>query len=400
LLMRTPWYSLYRLKLLLNSIWAIPALMLMRAIRPIVEIQICRIFSERIGHFTADVSEQICREKFRNPRTLRLFYFGDISNAQWEKMARRSSLRVVGSWLRYLDRWNQLVPGGNAHVLLSSKTQSRDIEGLFSRFEGSISFLDEESALAEGYLRSKGWKVGEPFVCLLVRDSKFLEGHRDPSSDNYYHDYRDSEIETFILAVEWLATQGVWVLRMGKSMARPIKVNSKLVIDYAFDSEKSDLLDIWLFANCTGVISTSSGLDQLAMIYKRPQLYLNALPLGDLNSWANMIWVPKNLRWRESGQKLTISEYLDHNYYAQDSYVTAGITITNLDESEINEAVQEFWWKLCKVWPHNTENLDLQAKFWNILQRWPRFQEMHGIIDPRASIGSGWLSHVQVETLS
>ena len=366
----------------------------MRAIRPIIEIQICRIFSERIGHFTADVSEQICREKFRTPRTLRLFYFGDVSNVQWEKMTRRSSLRVVGAWIRYLDRWNQIIPGGNDHVLLSSKTQSRDIEGLFSRFDGSISFLDEESALAEGYLRSKGWKVGDPFICLLVRDSKFLEAYRDPSSNSHYHDYRDSEIETFIPAVEWLAAQGVWVLRMGKSMSRPIKVNSNLVIDYAFDSEKSDFLDIWLFANCTGVISTSSGLDQLAMVYKKPQLYLNALPLGALNSGTNMIWVPKNLRWRESGQDLTISEYLDHSFYDQACYVAAGITIVNLDESEIKEAVQEFWWTYCEVWATNSDNLELQAKFWNILQRWPRFQEMHGFIHPKASIGSGWLSNV------
>ncbi len=374
--------------------------MLIRAIRPLIKIQICRIFSERIGHFTADVSEQICREKIRNPRTLSLFYFGDISNVQWEKMARRSSLKVVGSWLRYLDRWNQLIPGGSSHVMLSSETQSRDIEGLFNRLDGSIPFLAEESAVAERYLKSKGWKLGEPFVCLLVRDSKFLEVYREPTSENYYHDYRDSEIETFIPAVEWLAEQGVWVLRMGKSMARPMKVNSNLMIDYAFDSEKSDLLDIWLFANCTGVISTSSGLDQLAMIYQKPQLYVNALPLGSLNSWTNMIWVPKNLRWRESGQDLTLSEYLDHSYYDQASYDAAGITIVSLDESEIKAAVQEFWWKICKVWPYTAENLDLQAKFWNILQRWPKFQEMHGAIDPRASIGNDWLSRVQAKKLS
>ena len=284
-------------------------------------------------------------------------------------------------------------------MILSSETQSRDIEGLFNRLDGSIPFLSRESAVAERYLKSKGWKLGEPFVCLLVRDSKFLEVYREPYSEKYYHDYRDSEIETFMPAVEWLAAQGVWVLRMGKSMARPMKVNSNLMIDYAFDSEKSDLLDIWLFANCTGVISTSSGLDQLAMIYQKPQLYVNALPLGSLNSWTNMIWVPKNLRWRESGQDLTLNEHLDHCYFDQASYDAAGITIVSLDESEINAAVQEFWWKICKVWSYNGENLDLQAKFWDILQRWTGFEEMHGTIDARACIGSDWLSRVQIETL-
>ena len=46
--------------------------------------------------------------------------------------------------------------------------------------------------------------------------------------------------------MEWLADQGVWVLRMGKIMERPIPTEHPRIVDYAFEPNKSDFLDIWL----------------------------------------------------------------------------------------------------------------------------------------------------------
>ena len=372
-------------------------MLLMRAMRPILKIKICRIYSERIGHFIPDVSEHICREKFRNHRTMNLYYFGEVSNIQWEKMARRSNLRIIGSWIRCVDKWNQLIPGGSQHVLKSSLTQSRDTEGLFLRYDASIPFTDEETNIATNFLKSKGWTVGEPFICILVRDSKFMESYS--SYDWSYHNYRNSDINSYLASMEWLASQGVWVLRMGKLMSHPIATNSKRIIDYAFDSGKSDLLDIWLFANCNGVISTATGLDQLAMIYRRPQLYLNALPLGCLHSWSDMIWVPKNLRWQKTRKSLTITEYLVHGYYYSHEYKDAGIEILDLSEDEIGAAVQEFWAKMCGAWQVNQQNADLQENFWKVFMDWSQYDEMHGFRNSSAAVGSDWLANLSNDSL-
>lgn len=396
---RIPNYTYYRLKLVLCSIWAIPAVLTMRAIRPIVKVQICRITSERIGHFVSDIAEQIGREKSRSPRTVSFFYFGDISNVQWEKMAKRSTLRVVGAWLKYVDQWNRLIPGGKDHQKLSSNSGSRDIEGLFQKFDCSLPFTKNEVESCKRWLRSKGWNEGEPFVTLLVRDSTYLQD-LNPSIDWSYHSYRDSKIETYIPAIEWLTSQGVWVLRMGKLQSRQIKMNSKMMIDYAFDLEKSDLLDIWLFANSSAIISTGSGLDYLGGIYRKPILFLNALPLFNMASFFNMTWVPKNLVWKDSGEFLTLSETIEHDHNYTNEYKANGIEVEDLSTEVIKQSVIEFWQEVNLGVKYSQEGTEAQALFWDVFTKHSKFRERHNVVHKNANVGIFWLSKMGRRYLS
>ena len=81
--------------------------------------------------------------------------------------------------------------------------------------------------------------------------------------------------------MEWLADEMVWVLRMGKLMHKPISSNHPRIIDYAFHPERSELLDIWLFANCTGCISTSTGIDSVSHMYGIPMLFVNQMSINE-----------------------------------------------------------------------------------------------------------------------
>ncbi len=391
--------SKYRVKLMFNAFWAIPVAVLMRALSPFVKIRICRIFSERIGHFVTDVAEHLARSNM-NSRTFDIFYFGKEANQQWAKMARRTDLKILGSWVFYLDRWSRLLPGSKNYILKSSLTQSRDVENLNGRFQTEIPFLYEEDLIGKSWLKSKGWTDGEPFICLLIRDSEYLQKNFSHLNIDFnYHDYRDSDANTYSSAIKWLNSKGVWVLRMGKQMAKPLVLDSSRFVDYAFDSEKSDLLDIWLFANSTGVVSTATGLDQLAMIYQKPQLYVNALPLSHLHSWADMIWVPKKLIWAETGIKLSISEQLENGFYVGNQYVEAGIEIIDLNQEEILQAVKEFWWKICGCWEYKTIEIERQDRFWQIFKAWKNYDKVHGFHHPNAVVGNAWLMSTNVELL-
>ena len=352
-------------------------------------VRICRVFSDRVGHFVSDISEHLARSNFKG-KNVDFFYFGDIANEQWATMAKRTSLKIMGSWLKYVEQWNYIIPGGQMHMLRSSLTESRDIENLFGRYDASIPFLPAENEKGLSWLESKGWENGEPFVCLLVRDSAYL-GDNFRDIDFRYHEYRDSEINTYVPAMEWLASQGVWVLRMGKLMEAPFQSDSNRIIDYAFDQEKSDLLDIWLFANCDGVISTATGLDQLAAIYRKPQLYLNALPLAYLHSWSDVTWVPKNLRFKETGKSLSLQEHFENSFCTSLEYRAAGIEIVDLSPAEITAATVEFWSKICDSWVAAQEDNNAQKYFWDALEGWRLYERMHGFRHPKAVIGKAWL---------
>lgn len=377
---------------MLSATWALPLVLIIRLIRPVFLLRIGRIHSERIGHFVSDVAEQLCRQKTRRNRTLDIFFFGEASNKHWELMARRSDLHVYGWWLNYLWRWNRFIPGGHVHEVKTSKTNSRDLEGLFTNHKNlcALPFTVDEVRRSQEWLISKGWKKSEPFVVLHVRDSEYLRKTRT-DIDFSYHDYRNSDITNYRDAMEWLADQKVWVVRVGKIVSKQFISQNKMIIDYATSDERDDLLDIWLFANSSAIISTASGPDYLGGIYQVPTLFINALPLFDIASYFNMTWVPKHLVWKNNKKELNMREHLDYSFYSQQEYDQHGIEIMELDSIEIAAHVREFWERINGKLNEEPNDLANQDDFWGALKEYPRFSMNHGFIHPNARLGPLWL---------
>ena len=188
--------------------------------------------------------------------------------------------------------------------------------------------------------------------------------------------------------MEWLADQGLIVLRMGKRMKKKVNSNHKNIIDYAFCKDRSDLLDIWLFANCNLCITTMTGLDRVSDIYNRPLMAINYLPLIDMYAWGNSLNYPKYLAWKDSNTLLTLREVLNNQYTDSDSYVNAGIDIINLSEYEITSAVQEFWHRVKGVWVETDEGIKKQKRLWDILTRNSKYMENNKYIHKNTQISS------------
>ena len=384
----------HRLFSLLNAIWAIPAVIIMRLMRPWRLIRIGQLFAGRIGHFVPDALEHFLRAEIASKQTLDFFYFfGGVSNSQWAKMVSRN-LKVKGKWLQYVWHWNVFLPGGNAHTLPQSFTQSRDIEGLMELSKDRFDFLEIENEVCEQWLKSKGWRYGEPFICLQVRDSLYLsefDTANPKDKQQVAHSYRDSDIDTYREAIDWLTSQGYWVIRMGKLAKKRLLMGNEKVIDYAFAEEKTDLLDIWLFANCTSCISTSTGPDWISIAYSKPVLFINALPLGGLFSFAKSMWIPKNLYWETTRNELSLIEMLHMTTFQTNDYKTTGIIIQDLSSAEILSGVQEFCEFVDDLENEISWRDDDQIKFWNHLSTWNRFEELHGYIHQKSVVSRIWL---------
>ena len=380
-----------------HGIWAIPCVFIMRFIKPVVLIRIGTFTSDRIGHFSADAGQQFVMLNSKNDKTIDLYWLSKmISNKQWENMIRRNF--PIYHWVKYLDIWNRFIPYGGKHVYPSSTTGSRDIKGLLHNSNiKMMEFLPDEDKKAKSWMRSKGWSDGEPFVCLLVRDSAYLtqDNLHVNTYDYTYHSYRDSDISTYIEAMEWLADSGVWVFRMGKIMNVPISSKHPKIIDYAFCPEKSDLLDIWLFANCDLCISTGSGPDAISDSYGRPMLLLNYLPITHMFSWSNSLHVPKRLYWIETNVCLSWSEYFDHDYTSTDDYKESGIKIVDLSSREILDFVKESWQKIDSTWVETEREVELKKKFFKIALQSNNFTKINDYIHPKFSISHTFLQSNQ-----
>ncbi len=376
---------------LLHSVWAIPCVLIIRLLRPIILIRIGTLFSGRIGHFAKDAGIQWIENK-TNGNDINIYWLDkDTCNKQWEKMVRRNFF--VHAWVEYVHVWNKYIYGGEKHYRPSSITGSRDIKGLLeSNNFGMLKFLEDEEKEAKEWLINKGWNDGEPFVCIQVRDTAYLgseEFHLNYDWD--YHDYRNSNISTYILAIKWLLEQGVFVLRMGKKVNKKTPFNHPKFVDYPFCSDKSDLLDIWLFANCNLCISTASGPDAISDIYRRPVVFLNYLPLVDMFSWSFSINHPKNLVWKDTGKALTLDDYLNHAFYFTEEYINSNIEIIDLTQEEILDVVIECWSYIQGDRVDSKNDIDMQKIFWNKIVSNKNSKDYHGYIHKKSRISTVFL---------
>jgi putative glycosyltransferase (TIGR04372 family) len=294
---------------------------------------------------------------------------------------------------RLRPRW--LVPAHGVHQGFFS----RDLTGLLERAGSPTGiFRPEEIEAGFGWLRSLGWSDGDKVVCLLVRDSEYLDsfggGPGSQSARRRRNSYRDSDIATYVPAAEWLADQGVWVLRMGKVMKDPMESQHPRVIDYAFRDDRSDFLDVWLFANCDLCISTVTGADMISDVYRRPLLALNVLPAMHLWSWSNTVAAPKPLAWKDSGRRLSIEELVGANFYFSQEYAEQGIEIRELDADVLKDIVQEAWLRVDGSWSDEPDDVYRTAAAWAVLEAHPDYSRHHGYRHPAARFSSVWLRHV------
>jgi putative glycosyltransferase (TIGR04372 family) len=130
---------------------------------------------------------------------------------------------------------------------------------------------------------------------------------------------------------EFLAGCGYVVLRMGQIVKTAFKSTNPNVIDYANSSLRSDFADVFLFSTCSFCISTSTGMDALASIFRIPTGLVNvvstdSVALGELVR----IFQPKQFIDQLTGRALTYKEILHRNLsaiYRTSDFVRYGINL-------------------------------------------------------------------------
>jgi putative glycosyltransferase (TIGR04372 family) len=381
----------------LLAIFFFPFLIFARLISPFYKIRLNLIMSERIGHFAESAGLSLC-EKIQGGKYKDIYWFRTPTcNTQLEKMVKR--VFFVNWWVRCLILANNFFPSLKLVPFENrlQKQKGRDTEGLYFKTkdikEAYLPFSHNEEVEAKQVLKHLGIGDSDKFVCLMVRDSKYLSTFY-PKWDWTYHSYRDTNINTYKEAIEALANLGYWVFRMGKKVKEPLNINHPRVIDYAHHEIRSDLLDIWLPANAYFSISTSTGLDAVAEAYRHPVVYVNAMTNDDFRSYSHCIWAPKNLMWEsKTGNLLTLKETLLNNFHHGELYKEKGIKIIDLSSEQIKEVVLEMESRLTGSWKVTEEEELNQSKLIKIISSWKSKEKMHGFIHPEARISQKYLEY-------
>lgn len=358
-----------KLVILVALPFALPVVLLIRAIRPLLLIRFGVLMSDRIGHFAINTEMYLCeRDAGLQPRgafdIFMLCSLGQICNEQLKTMWARQ-LRIW-QWAYVLDRLNRCLPGWQPHVV--QLPSDHDKHGLLRRYPRHLEFTSEEKEAGWSALEKMGIKKQTPFVCFHARDSAYLGAALPRRQAEFwrYHDYRDAKIHTFILAAEELVCRGYITVRMGAIVREALRSSHPNIIDYAL-KYRTDFLDIFLPAHCTFFLSTTAGIMSVPGIFRVPIAFVNYISLETAVTWgSNDLVIFKTLWSRELRRVLTFSEMLAsgaHRMQRTSEYQSMGLEPIDNTPEEIRALAVEMDERLKGTWKDNEEDDELQKRF-------------------------------------
>jgi putative glycosyltransferase (TIGR04372 family) len=366
--------------------------------KPFVQFRLYRMVDSRIGHLATNTEivrlKNIVDNKNATKREIVVYCSENwnCSNNTMRKLFFRNSFHLRGpiawlalSWSRKLKIFYSFSSVPNRNLIIDSG-------GLLSGSLPTLQLTIKEFVKGSKFLDQCG--VTNKFVCLHVRDSAYLTKTMGQQIDK--HDYRDSEIKTYVAAAEALANMGYTVFRMGAIVKEPLVSKHSQVIDYATNGMRTEFLDIFLGAHCTFTISVGSGWDSVPTIFRRPVLWVNHQPIFDASGLTIPITVyPKTLLDSQSKNILSLKNVIDReiaNRFNSQAYKDAGVEIRDLGSEELVEAVTEMAQRVEGTFIETPEQREMQAKLKHILSTHPKLQPSPNYYPIRAQFASCFLS--------
>jgi len=378
-----------------KSILFILAAGIVKALKPLVTIRFGSLFVSRLGHLAGNTECYLCEKKSGINRPKRVFDIwcpmGKPANEQLFKMYKRvmPMSELATQFLLALQRFDWF----REHIF-SDANWGRDIHNVMEKYPPFLKFIKAEEKRGQQALRLLGIPEGEKWVCIIARDSMYLRA-TEPAADYSYHSFRDSDIQNYREAAVALMDRGYYVIRMGRFVEGPMKLQAPKFIDYACSPLRSDFLDVYLGAKCAFTISNGTGFDGIPMIFRRPICFVNEAPYGYLSTWMkNSLAIWKH--HVKDGRKMSPEEIVSSGAYLFDrtqQYADAGITLVENSSAEIIDAALEMDAWLKNEEKYNGEEHKRQLDFWRNypLSKSPHTgQPLHGEI--RLRIGSKFLA--------
>ena len=311
--------------------------------RPLKIIRFCVLPSKRIGHWVKNIELYLCYER-NTSKYLDIFCAGGVvSNKYYLKILKRKIFILPRFIVQNFFNLNSFISDYiNIFKIHNFQlNQERDFKNLVYKKEPFFYLNDDEKKRGKEFLEKFNMKLGDKYVCLCVRDSMYLK-KTFPNKDFSYHDYRDHDIENFYLMADTLTNLGYRVFRMGNAVEKPFNNGNKKIIDYASLEIQNDFYDIFLFANCEFVISTSLGVDEFALTFRKP-LITCVVPFIGFKTYSEKIMnfskhhfskkLNRNLKFSEM---LNFFENKNHNIHLAENFLKNGIVFKENSPEEWN----------------------------------------------------------------
>ena len=270
---------------------------------------------------------------------------------------------------------------------LKSHSSPIDFLGLLTTRSDPPKFSPSEIKTGREFLRDIC--PHKKFICLNVRDGSF---HQELGEKESRQNHRNSDISSYVKAAEALSDFGYAVFRMGAQVERSIPTTSEFIFDYATNGMRTDFLDFFLGAHCEFSISTGSGWDNIPIIFRRPVLYINFLPVFAPSALALPLLIYfKQIFDQTSQSQIDLKGIIErdiqasHNFF---DYQNSDLKIKDLSSTELVEAFIEMAQRVEGTFVETPEQKVIQAKLKHVLSTHPKLQPTPNYYPIRAQFAS------------
>jgi putative glycosyltransferase (TIGR04372 family) len=336
------------------------------------KIRFGSIRTERIGHLITNKELYLLEKRHKKINNfLDILYRSKfISNIQAYKMIKKK-IFMFPPFFVHMHTFFKLLNKNKYEISILKGGGDRDKLGLL-KHDSEIDFSDKEYDFGKELLLQKfNCDIDkDKIVFLAARDSAYLEKEY-PNNDWHYHDYRNWNINNFVIGCEYLSNIGYKVFRVGKFTNQKIISNNKNVYDYVNSIYRSDFMDLFLAKVCKFAVSTGLGIDSAPLIFRKP-IAIIQLPFEFAYFHGSNIVMTKHHYSVRKKKNLSISEIFEEgnkiNFkYTSSDYKKIGLTLIENSPEEIRDLMQEMHLKVNnKTFLSVSKEKEILSEFWNI----------------------------------
>lgn len=349
----------------LTNTFGFAVLVLLYVIKPFKYVKAVPLIVQRIGHLACNTDLFLRRLQLNNMEKKDVLYIGigynTPANKQLLKMFKRNFPIIV----------NTVVFGIiNSYVIRKSIFYEPLIFNTSEHYEfndlkRTLYFTSYEEKRGKHLLNKMGIDDKSEFICFHTRDTTYLSNIQDTDWD--LHDYRNSDINNYFDAVKYIANQGLFVLRMGHTVADKLPdMNNSHIIDYASDY-RTDFGDIYLHAKCKFSLGDTAGIWTLPTIFHVPVACVNFMsPLESAPFREGDLFIPIKVWHVKEERFLTWCEIMESDvckFVTGNEFKEAGLVLIENTQEEILDLTIEMNEKLDGTMKYTEEDERLQNEF-------------------------------------
>ena len=260
------------------------------------------------------------------------------------------------------------LPNRGSRLIVRPTSDGAEFESRWRDLNGYFLNWIEEKLDRQRFISDVGVPADQPYVCFNVRDRAYgNRNHPRFGHESLMQDFRNPPLTNYVPAIQLLIDLGYTVVRMGHTVERPFPLKHPNFIDYACGSQRSDLGDLVLYANCDFAFQGSgSGIDTLATLFGRPLVLTDFVPLISIlhaaSSSALRVVTPCLLTEAGTGTFLSMKHMGELGFTSSNDYAAAGVQVLYNTPEEIVDTMNEFLGRLQRAQSLSPSAVSLQRQ--------------------------------------